>query len=289
MSFFSRFFNTQQTNRPARRFLTSPDVALKELDRRRKDTRLLEKVSQYFDNDIPSYFGSKPIFYLARHIATPNFETLRFIEISKKFGVDHYIGQDTNDIFTSSNSLKRSVGKMAINISHRDNGERFSYFRIIDFNKAQGSTINSIKTLWGEDLVTFHNNLFSLTTYEPVNILNDSPWIDRNHRGNLLMHYKRFLALFVVHGVMFEYYENGEEDFIDTILAPAFDFVTAEFGVKPLIANLVDPSIEHTRRWEGYPVNVLDHVKGKIGLLTRPNARPTRTSNHVEKRKPVLA
>lgn len=289
MNFFTRLFGSPRTARPIERFLTSPDIALKEIERRRNDDRLMQKIEKYFDNDIPSYFCSKPIFYLARHIATPNFETLRFIEISKKFGVDHFIGQDANDIFTSSNSLKRSVGKMAISISHRDNGERFSYFRIIDFNKAQGSTLNSITTLWGEDLVTFHNNLFSLTSYEPVNITNDSPWIDRNHRGNLLMHYKRFLALFVAHGVMFEYYENGEEDFIDNILAPAFDFVTKEFGVKPLIANLVDPRIEHTRRWEGYPVNVLDHVKGKLGLLTRPSARPTRSGSRIEKRKPVLA
>lgn len=63
----------------ATHLLTPLPYALVELERRKRDPVLRKKIEEYLKADIPPYFGESPVLYLARHIATPNFETLRFL------------------------------------------------------------------------------------------------------------------------------------------------------------------------------------------------------------------
>lgn len=247
----------------AHELLTPLNIAIQEIECRRKNKELVAKVEKYLDNDIPEYFKrSRPTLYLARHVASPNFETLRFIELAKPYALPMVVGQDTSDKFVANNSLKKSLGKMPIvRCISADHREQIEYFSVTNFENAQGKQLKDIKTVFEIPLVAFHNNLLSEVYPHAVELYDDAPWIDRNHRGNLLEHYKKFLALFIVHGVMFEYYPEEDSLLVDTILKPAAEFVAKEFGVAPLITNLVDDSIVHIRDWTSYPSIFYSQIK----------------------------
>jgi len=247
--------------------------ALNELRRRVLDHDLRAKVERYLGNDIPSYFQGDPVLYLCRHVASPNMQTLRFLHTMKAEGMKTVIGQDAKDLFVSHNQLKKALGKMPVCTGiFYTNGKRIEQFRkvsVIDFNSWNGKPLNTARTLWGESLLDFHNNMFRQLTDECVHIEDDSSWVDRYDRGDLLAEYKKFLALFLVHGIMFEDYpiedSKIEEGFVTDILRPAFEHIEAEFGLRPLIAPLVPTGIESTELWEGYPPLVLEIIQSKLG------------------------
>ena len=258
------FSEVLQEETGASRFLTPYPIALEEIRRRATDAALRQKVEEYLGGDIPEYMGQDPVLYLARHVATPNFETLRFLHLLEPLGLPIVVSQDTKDMFTSANMLKRFLGKMPVCIRiTQKNGvanELFQHKTIIDFAQAQGKPMSEVETIWGEKLVAFHNRLFGRLANGSVKITDDAAWIDRNGRGDLLAHYKRFLALFIVHGVLFEDYlveDSEEEYFIREILEPAFTFVEKTFGVRPLITQLTPSSVESVKFWLSYPKDVL--------------------------------
>lgn len=246
-------------------------LVLEELERRREDTSLRVRVEAYLNNDLPEYFKNKPVLYLARHVATPNFETLRFVDLIERPGVKTVIGQDTKDRFIANNPLKRALGKLPIStgITKKDNRvfEQYRKVSILDFNSNNGKTFDAISTIWGEPLVEFHNGLFKKLGNRSIQIEDDALWIDRCHRGNLLAHYKKFLALFITHGVMFEDYQvqdKQEGKFVTEVLRPAFLHVEREFGLRPLITQLLPTSAESVDFWESYPREVLEIIEYKL-------------------------
>lgn len=242
---------------------TPIESALNEIEERRKDSKLRLAVEKYLDGDLPSYFNQKKaVLYLSRHIATPNYETLRFIEVTKEYDLPKVIGQDTTDIFTSNNVLKRALGKMQIMKGTARNGDEIiENFTVVNFNKAQGKKLRYVKTATGTPLTRFHNSLLLNIYPFGYKLVNESSWIDRNHRKNLLLHYKKFLSLMITQGVMFEYYEDSEHDFVNEILNPAFSDVTKRFGCKPLISDLVPQEKQLERDWNSYPSVVYQFVK----------------------------
>ncbi len=251
-----------------RKYVIPVSDAISELQLRQQDQKLRKAVEVYLDGDIPEYFKKSPILYLARHIASPNFETLRFLELCKPYGLPMVIGQDTKDIFTPRNTLKKPLCKMPV-VRGVTNSSReiIENFTIIDFNTAQGKPLHSITTIFGEPLTQFHSELLKTINIANLTIVDDAEWIDRNHRGNLLEHYKKFLSLFIVHGVMFEFFTADEQKFIEDIFEPAFEFVELKFGVKPLIAELVTPELVKIRDWSTFPNSIHKIVTDKFGQL----------------------
>lgn len=250
--------------------LTPLPEALAEIERRKADPVLLKKIQEYLDHDIPPYFSDTPVLYLARHIATPNFETLRFLHLLEPLGLRTVIGQDLKDKFVPKNMLKKALGRMHVTtgITKHDSGfrEHFENVRVVDFNTASGQAFRDIKTLWGESLADFHNHLFTQVTGLRTEIVDDSDWIDRHHREHLAHHYRKFLALFILHGVLFEDYsldDKEEQKFIRSVLKPAYRFVEKKFGYKPLIATLTPTNVESPDYWVSYPHKVLAIIKEK--------------------------
>ena len=104
--------------------------------------------------------------------------------------------------------------------------------------------------------------------HEKIENPDDALWIDRHHRGNLLEHYKDFLALFVTHGILFEDYvmeDKHEAQFVRKVLRPACHFIQRRFGLRPLIVPLVPKTFESDRFWLSYPEEVLDIVRENMG------------------------
>jgi hypothetical protein len=247
-------------------FFTPLDVAVEEIRRRRNDPELISKVNAYLKNDAPKHLDREvPVLYLARHIATPNFEALRFIELCKPYDLPMVIGQDSKAKFVTHNELKLSLGKMQIvkGLSH-NRDEILENFSIIDLHHAQGKPVNQLHTKFGERLIDFHNSLLREIYPDGIEIHDEADWVDRNHRDNLLEQYKKMLALTCVHSVMFETYLPQEKDFLETILRPAFKFIESTFGVRPLITELVPNIMEHTKNWNSYPSVLYSLVKNRI-------------------------
>ncbi|MFA7302213.1 MAG: hypothetical protein WC030_00495 [Candidatus Paceibacterota bacterium] len=252
--------------------LTPISQALAELKRRQADSDLKQRVLDYLDNDIPAYFAQGPILYLARHLATPNLETIRFSSLLRAFSVPVVIGQDPSDKFVSNNPLKRALCRLPVHTAKMNSdgstAEEYQKVTIVDFNVANGKPFQEIETLWGEKLTRFHAGLCSRLFDSAVRLEDDSPWIDRHHRGDLLAHYREFLALFIVGGVLFEDFlsDDPEElEFMETVFRPAFSHVEKVFGVRPLITQLLPRSAQSELFWMAYPREVLDIINGIPG------------------------
>jgi hypothetical protein len=245
---------------------TPLEEAIFEIARRREDSSLINKVHEYLEGDIPDHFNKNtPILYLSRHVATPNYEALRFVEIGKPFGLPLVIGQDTKGKFVSHNDLKKALGKMPVTkgVSRRQD-EIIENFTIIDFKDAQGKPFNEIVTKHGKNFVEFHNSFFQHIYTNDIEIADETSWIDRNYRDDLKEQYKRLFALTIAHAVMFESYPDNEYNIVESVIAPAFAEVTDRFGIRPLIVEHISPELELTRDWNGYPSILYQFIKNDI-------------------------
>lgn len=248
--------------------ISAPFDAIRELGRRRQDPRLQKKVEEFLQGDIPDYFADGPILYLARHIVTPNFETLRFIHLIRELGLKIVVTEDSKGLFVSQNEIKRALCKLPVcrRVTQKDGGlhEHYHNLTVVDFNKADGKPFCDIETVWGENLIDFHTRLFSELHVRAIETPDDAEWVDRHHRGNLLEHYKQLLSLFVVHGVFFENYNLDDEHevtFVKEVLRPACRFVEEQFGYPPIIVPIFPTSFESYHFWMSYPPQVLDIVR----------------------------
>lgn len=247
-------------------FYTPLEEAVVEIKKRREDKELIQKVYDYLQGDIPEHFNRKqPILYLARHIATPNYEALRFVELSKPFKLPMVIGQDRKGKFVSHNELKRSLGKLPVTkgMSSRQD-EIVENLTVVNFTLAQGKAFNEIKTIHGKDLTEFHNSFFKHIYPNEVKIVDESEWIDRNHRDNLKEQYKKMLALTILHGIMFESFPENENEIVQSAVGPAFEEIFKTFGLKPLIFEHIDPQKELLRDWNGYPSILYQFFKNDL-------------------------
>lgn len=271
MHFIPSFFNRSsigphQYHDKVHALQTPLKEAMSEIIKRRRDDDLIHAIREYLKDDIPDHFNQQtPVFYLSRHIATANYETLRYLNVCHAFdpNIPIIIGQDPEDIFVGNNVLKRILGKLPINRGESNQDEQIiSNVTILDFSKMQGKKLSNIDTYCGSSLLEFHNGLLQkMSTGYTYSLADESDWVTRNYRGNLIEHYKRLLALLLVHGIMFEFYEDEDEHFVEQILIPAYTYVTTKFGHRPLITFLVAPDKEYERDWNSFPPEIYPHVQ----------------------------
>lgn len=266
--------------------LWDPFEAVAEINRRRQDPLLLKRIEDYLDGDIPDYFRDGPIMHLARHVVTPNFETLRFLYLTKHLGLRTVISHDSRGLFVSQNLVKRALCKMPIcrRLTQRGGklNEQYENVSIVNFNTIDGRTFDEIRTVWGESLIDFHTNLFCELGFPSIDTPDDADWLDRHHRDNLYEHYKQLLLLFVAHGIFFENYNTQDEHellFVESVLRPVCKWVEKEFGFKPLIVPIFPTTFESYQFWISYPRKTIDIVHEKLkgrGVVAEMGATITR-------------
>lgn len=248
---------------------TPKNEAVAELARRRLESSTENQVLALVGGDVPNPFRKEPRAVLFRQLATPNHEMLRFLDITSPLGeIKPLFWEYYADKFTTQNEFKHSLGKIRIfNGVGKKGGAKIDRFNIIDFNKYDGKRMSEIKTLWEQDLISFHHELFKKTDPQlgSESFFDASSWL-ANHGENAGGYYTPFLSLFVRHGILFENFltSKKEGEFTHRIFLPAFMEVIRKTGLKPLIVPLEPFASEEDEFWICYPQSSKAHFHERI-------------------------
>ncbi len=240
-------------------FIYTPlETALSELVKRKQDTELQSYVNELIPSGIPNIMSEKQSVVIFRNIATPNYEVTRFMHIAVSLQeLQPVIFEYTQDKFNNRNEWKFSLAKVPFYTGVNKNNEQlFEYQNIIDVNASNNKPINSINTVWGQNLVEFHHELFNMSYPEYTNVPYDlSEWL-HSIGPAAKDYYKSFLALFLKDGILFENFliDEKEFEFTKNIILPAIQELEKETGHKPLIVALEPTDIEGNKFWLSHPL-----------------------------------
>lgn len=238
---------------------TPLEEAKKEIWRRWNDKELQKKVDNLFGGDIPKFLRETPKTFLARHVATPNFGFLRFLDLSKKVGLDWVCPEYLQDTFVSKNPDKYFLGKLFVYEGlGKHEGEKISIKKIVNFNEMDGKPFCEVKTLQGMNFVDFHHRKLLESGVNYIGHVPDiSDWL-RRHGSSPSAFYPYLLSLFVRNAILFDNFllKGPETDFVKRIFFPNLLAVEKEFDLKPLIVRLAPKDKEASDYWFYYPESV---------------------------------
>lgn len=240
--------------------------ALRLLDERRKDKELVAKVEKLLKGDIPEILKNKKCAILHRNIATPNYESRRFIAIAKENNLHPVFFEYQDDKFTARNIFKHSLAQLHIPTKPgKKNGFTVERITIIDFNKHGSKKLKEIKTLWGESLVDFHRKLFSAHKYDikDFDIYEGSNWY-KNNGGKASEYYTKFFLILACFGILFENFlvsKDSEGEFTKNIVLPALENVLNLVGLKPLIVPIEPIDMETDNYWYFHLPLIKEYIK----------------------------
>lgn len=127
-------------------YLALPD-ALAELERRRADRALVERIDRYLAGSptLPELKeGPKLVF--APPVVSPNFETLHLMSLLKDAPLPAVFYEFRRDRFVHLNFMKRCLGRLNFVAKGSGSNEISSTMGIVDFQTAQGRPMNEITT-----------------------------------------------------------------------------------------------------------------------------------------------
>lgn len=236
--------------------------ARKEILRRWNNKELRKKVEKYLGGEMPGPFKKEPRAVLSRSIITPNRELFYFLDLTKNTKLKPIGLEGVEDKFCTKNYDKVSLGKLTFYEDRRGSRAKRmedgkNVVRIINMTASDGKKFGDIKTLWGEDLVSFHHRMLGSYGAE-IETFDDFKWFaKRNKKKNPYQYYENFIAFFICHGILFENFhaKGKEESFTSSIIMENFRKISDIFQLRPLIVPLVPIEDEECLDyWNGYLV-----------------------------------
>jgi hypothetical protein len=240
--------------------------AIRLLNERQKDPELIKKIEKLLNNDIPEPLRKMDKYGISgKQVATPNFDNIWFIKLTKEFGLKAVFFEYFDDKFTSNNDFKHSLGQLLIHNKVDKHGYNIEEkITIIDFNKSNGKKLKDIKTLWGESLINFHKKLFESQSLNINDFIfyDESNWL-KTHGNTAKNYYKNDMLLYICHGILFENFLLTESEgvFTKDVLLPALQEVMNLVGVKPLIVPIPPMDIESDSIWYSYNKKIKPYIK----------------------------
>lgn len=242
---------------------TPLEEAKEEIKRRWEDKELQKKVEEFLGDDIPHFLLDSPKAFLARHIASPNFEFFLFEEQANKIGLESVLPEFTEDIFVPENTSKYHLGKMFFEGEiGKKGGKNIVAELVVDFNKSNGKKIKEVTTFKGENITDFHHRLFKQHQNDISHKIHDfSDWL-KKYDNNPEKFYLYFLAFFIRNGILFENFllNKEEEKFTIKHVIPNFEYLTKKFGLKPIIVRLLPKEQEEDIHWYCYTHNLKNKI-----------------------------
>lgn len=234
-----------------------------ELFRRRENSTLRRDVSSFFSKDFLEILGDEPRAILSRPIATPNMEMAHFLELASGLKLKPLI-LEFPDKFVAKNSEKYHLCKLSF-IRERvgKNPILVDTLRIVNFNSEEGRNFADMKTTWGEGIINFHHRLL-FEQYPTLrgSVSDFTGWFT-HVRQLSKYYYMYYLSLFIRNGILFENFlpeDKEEAKFISKKFSPSFHAVIKQFGLQPLIFQLLPSRYCSNNRWYSYP----EKMKQKI-------------------------
>ncbi|MDD5463750.1 MAG: hypothetical protein PHP62_01270, partial [Candidatus Moranbacteria bacterium] len=151
--------------------------------------------------------------------------------------------EGVEDKFCTKNYDKVSLGKLSFlrHKSPQNKCDGKNKVNVVDMMGSDGKRLCDINTFWGENLVDFHHRMMFSYGIE-METFDDFKWFNHKKGENdILEYYKKFFALFLCNGILFENFINkrNEKQFTDEVVIDSFREVEAIFGIKPLIIPLL--------------------------------------------------
>lgn len=243
--------------------------AIKILEERQKDKKLIEKVEKLLNGDIPEplrKIGKYGVQF--RQIATPNVDCQHFIAIANGFGLSTVFFEYFDDKFTSNNEFKHSLGQLRIH----DGINRYGQFNnekitIVDFANYDGKKIRDVITLKSKPLIDLHREFFDILSLSKENLIffDLSEWLKENGKY-ASEYYKNLFLLFTTHGILFENFlrSGSEGEFSRNVALPAVEYAEKTTGLKPLIVPIPPMEIEEEEHWISYHPKIKKHIKNNL-------------------------
>jgi hypothetical protein len=252
----------QQLRRELDGIYWSIEDAKEEIWKRWNSVELRKKVESYLRGDIPSALLKEgPRAVISRHVMSPNFELLNFLDTTRKKGLAPVGFEYLEDKFVTKNEDKYYLGKMFFYQGlGKNGGEKTSSIKVVDFDFIDGKKISEIQTTTGKSFIEFHHSL--LTKVLDAHSRVDMSEYYKRHGGQAKLYYRYILSLFVCHGVLFEnFLLNGfYKDLTEHVLLPTYKEIFQLFGVKPIIVRLVPENSEEDIHWRHYPEEYQESV-----------------------------
>lgn len=236
---------------------TQLDTAVEELRARQSDPKLKAYVDALLTHGLPEPIKDRLAIVLFRHIATPNYEVMRFLNAADSL-TDYkpLVLEYTKDKFNNRNEWKFSLAKLRFHKGMNKAGEPIiEYKNIIDINDANNKPLREVTTVFGTSLVDFHHGLLQKHFPHFTDAAYDlSEWLHA-YGHTAREYYKYFLAIFLQNGILFENFlvDGKEAGFTEEIILPALAELRAESGYKPLIVPLEPTTIEGDAFWLSHP------------------------------------
>lgn len=207
--------------------------------------------------EMAAAFAKRPLV-LFRAVATPNREMMRFLRLAGIAGRMPLLATIPQDRFTPTvNPSKRHLAKLPIATQNGGIG----YANIVSFQHSDRFRFSDMRCLDGTPFLDLHDELMQIVLSpqnRPVTLDLTGFLGARGSRE----YYPRFLSLFTCFAVLAECYPSFgiERSYTDEVILPAFEQVTARFGVAPRIARLLPPGDELAPSWEFYPDTVKERA-----------------------------
>jgi hypothetical protein len=255
--------NRKELEKDLQEIYTPLSVAREEIQRRWNDKELEKKMKVFLQGDVPDFLQEEPKAYMARHIASPNFECIRFLKLAEKINLSPVIPEFRDDKFVFINPVKYYLANLRVAKGDCDS----ETMKIVDENCFNGKKVCDTETLWGERLMEFHHRIFQnvFKIRDDSVVFDISDWLRINGRKSDKF-YIHFLSLFIRNAVLFEnFLASGEEgDMFRNIILPSFKKVEEIFGCKPLVVQLLPGDSEQDLHWYSYGSEVAESVPGKL-------------------------
>lgn len=241
---------------------TSLDQAVKELKLRRQDPTIVSRVKDLLGGLLPAGLPTEPPACILRQVASCRYEDVAFAELAESAGLTPFWPTYLADRYTTVNPDKVNYVRVRLKISDSHNAK----FKVVcdmgalDHEKPE---LGQVKTKYqngdGQPLLLPDLHLqmrkIALPDYA-ANFFDVSDW----YKAQILrsgQYYTSIFALFICYGVMFEDYHDGPnaaslQAFVKRRVEPAFNFVSQEIGLRPLLVKF-----PWEKGYELYPREVL--------------------------------